>query len=174
MTSQTRFYIPVLLAALSLGGCTKLGPDFVRPDAPTENDWSYQDSEVLSQPVELTDWWTVFNDPVLNHLVSMAYQQNLPLQVAGLRIYEARAQLGIAVGLQYPQQQQAGGSATTNRLSENSPNFFPIGDKNFKNYQAGFDAAWELDFWGRSAVVSRPRMPAWQARWRTMTMRWSA
>ena len=149
MTRQMRFYIPVLLTALSLGGCTKLGPDFVRPDAPAENNWSYQDSEVLSQPVELTDWWTVFSDPVLNHLISMAYQQNLPLQVAGLRIYEARAQLGIAVGLQYPQQQRATGSATTNRLSENSPNFIPITDQNFNNYQAGFDAAWELDFWGR-------------------------
>jgi NodT family efflux transporter outer membrane factor (OMF) lipoprotein len=149
MTGKARFCIFILLAAGSLGGCTKLGPDFVRPDAPAESEWSYQDSEVLSQPIELTDWWTVFSDPVLNKLVSMAYQQNLPLQVAGLRIYEARAQLGIATGLQYPQQQQAGGSATTNRLSENSPNFISIADKNFNNYQAGFDAAWELDFWGR-------------------------
>ena len=137
------------LALLALAGCARLGPDFVRPEAPAEADWNFEDAEVLSQPLEQADWWKVFNDPVLDRLVGMAYEQNLPLQVAGLRIYEARAQLGIAIGLQYPQTQRAFGSATTNRISENSPNFIPIADKNFRNYQAGFDAAWELDFWGR-------------------------
>jgi NodT family efflux transporter outer membrane factor (OMF) lipoprotein len=149
MNNRTRFYILVLQSVLLLGGCTKLGPDFVKPETPVENDWSYQNDEVVSQPVELDDWWTVFNDPALNRIVDMAYRQNLPLQVAGLRIYEARAQLGIAVGLQFPQQQRLTGSATTNRISENSPNFIPQTDTNFRNYQAGFDAAWELDFWGR-------------------------
>jgi NodT family efflux transporter outer membrane factor (OMF) lipoprotein len=86
---------------------------------------------------------------VLNALIDTAYNQNLPLQIAGLRIFEARAQLGIATGLQYPQTQLAGGSATANRLSENSPNFTSLLDESFSNYQVGFDATWELDFWGR-------------------------
>jgi NodT family efflux transporter outer membrane factor (OMF) lipoprotein len=130
--------------------CTTLGPDFTRPDTPEPAAWSEHDDAVLGDetPAAL-DWWEVFNDPVLNSLVEMAYQQNLPLQIAGLRILEARAQLGIAIGNQYPQLQQAGGSATKNRLSENSPNFNPGVDKNFMDYQAGFDAAWEIDFWGR-------------------------
>jgi NodT family efflux transporter outer membrane factor (OMF) lipoprotein len=91
----------------------------------------------------------VFNNPVLDQLIETAHQQNLPLQIAGLRILEARAQLGIARGNQYPQVQQAVGSATANELSENSPNFSSSIDDDFANYQAGFDAAWELDFWGR-------------------------
>jgi NodT family efflux transporter outer membrane factor (OMF) lipoprotein len=91
----------------------------------------------------------VFNNPVLDQLIETAHQQNLPLQIAGLRILEARAQLGIARGNQYPQLQQAVGSATANELSENSPNFSPLTDDTFANYQVGFDAAWELDFWGR-------------------------
>lgn len=139
----------VAFALLALSGCTKLGPDFTRPDAPAETDWNFTNDKVLPQPIVQADWWRMFNDPVLDRLVGMAYEQNLPLQVAGLRIYEARAQLGIAVGLQYPQTQRAVGSATTNRISENSPNFIPITEKSFRNYQAGFDAAWELDFWGR-------------------------
>jgi outer membrane protein TolC len=57
--------------------------------------------------------------------------------------------LGIAVGLQYPQTQTAGGSASAVGLSENSPNFTSQADDTFRNYQAGFDAAWELDFGGR-------------------------
>ena len=137
------------VSLLAMAGCASLGPDFTPPEAPVESDWNFSDPDVLAQPVTQPEWWKVFNDPALDRLVGMAYEQNLPLQVAGLRIYEARAQLGIAVGLQYPQTQRATGSATTNRISENSPNFIPITDTNFRNYQAGFDAAWELDFWGR-------------------------
>ena len=55
MNSRIRIYIFVLQAVFLLSGCVKLGPDFVKPEAPVENDWSYQDSEVLSQPVELDD-----------------------------------------------------------------------------------------------------------------------
>jgi NodT family efflux transporter outer membrane factor (OMF) lipoprotein len=86
---------------------------------------------------------------VLDTLIDTAYAQNLPLQIAGLRILEARAELGIATGQLYPQVQQASGSATAVQLSENSPNYNPLLEDSFMDYQAGFDAAWELDFWGR-------------------------
>jgi len=140
---------PVLAASLLLGGCAALGPDFVRPEVAEEASWLEQNQEVTSASPEQAEWWKLFNDPVLDTLIEKAYQQNLPLQIAGLRIFEARAQLGIAVGLQYPQRQTAGGSASAVGLSENSPNFSPAFDDNFTNYEAGFDAAWELDFWGR-------------------------
>jgi outer membrane protein TolC len=114
-----------------------------------ETAWLEENGEISSASLEQAEWWKLFNDPVLNALIAKAYKQNLPLQVAGLRILEARAQLGIAVGLQYPQTQTVGGSATAVGLSENSPNFSSSFDDTFRNYQAGFDAAWELDFWGR-------------------------
>ena len=140
---------PLLAATVTLGGCTALGPDFVKPEVVEETSWLEQNKEITSASPEQAEWWKIFNDPVLDTLIDTAYQQNLSLQIAGLRIFEARAQLGIAVGLQYPQTQTAGGSASAVGLSENSPNFSPGFDDNFKNYQAGFDAAWELDFWGR-------------------------
>ena len=62
-------------------------------------------------------WWTVFGDPVLDHLVRLAYEQNIPLRVAGARIYQARARLGIAIGEQYPQVQQAVGAADAAKRS---------------------------------------------------------
>jgi outer membrane protein TolC len=37
------------------------------------------------------EWWTVFNDPRLTRLIELAYQQNLTLQTAGVRVLEARA-----------------------------------------------------------------------------------
>ena len=91
----------------------------------------------------------MFNDPVLDKLVELSYQQNLPLQVAGLRIFEARARLGIAIGQQYPQEQQVNGALTRVGLSENSPNFNNAAEDKFTQSSIGLDAAWELDFWGR-------------------------
>ena len=142
--------IPVGLAlVLLITGCTTLGPDFKRPDAPAAATWQTTDDALAGEPVDQAEWWKLFNDPVLDELIDTAHRQNLPLQIAGLRILEARAQLGIARGNRYPQSQQVGASATANELSENSPNFSSSIDDEFANYQAGFDAAWELDFWGR-------------------------
>ena len=134
--------------AFLVSGCM-VGPDFVKPDAQMEEGWLQQhNQEIKSEPADFSEWWTVFNDPVLDNLIEIASRQNLDLQNAGLRILEARAQLGIAVGFQYPQTQQIGGEANANQLSENAPNGAGA-DKFFYNYQFGFDAAWELDFWGR-------------------------
>jgi NodT family efflux transporter outer membrane factor (OMF) lipoprotein len=146
---EINFPAALLAATVLLGGCTALGPDFVTPEVAEEDSWLDENREITSASLDQAEWWKLFNDPVLNTLIEKAYNQNLPLQIAGLRIFEARAQLGIATGLQYPQSQTAAGVATTNRLSENSPNFSPLFDSNFRNYQVGFDAAWELDFWGR-------------------------
>jgi NodT family efflux transporter outer membrane factor (OMF) lipoprotein len=133
-----------------------VGPDYVKPTVPEAEKWLESDiSEIKSKEADFSRWWTVFNDPVLNRLVEAAYQQNLPLQIAGVRILEARARLGIAVGSQYPQTQQVGGDATVNQGSDRAPNV-KFSDKYYYNYQVGFDAAWELDFWGkfRRAVQS--------------------
>jgi NodT family efflux transporter outer membrane factor (OMF) lipoprotein len=138
----------LIILGLMISGCA-VGPDFVRPDAPSEEEWIDSDvPQIKTEPADLTDWWKVFNDPVLDSLTETAYQQNLPLQIAGLRIMEARAQLGVAVGNQYPQLQQLSGSATAVEISDNAPNALAA-DKFFYDYQFGFDAAWELDFWGR-------------------------
>ena len=138
-----------LVFLLMISGCTTLGPDFKRPDAPQAPGWQTSDEALTGEPATQAEWWKVFSDPVLDQLIETAHRQNLPLQIAGLRILEARAQLGIARGNQYPQVQQALGSATVNEVSENSPNFSPTIDDSFANYDLGFDAAWELDFWGR-------------------------
>jgi len=138
------------ITAIMASGCATLGPDFVKPPVAQPDDWgASRDAGISSAPLAHSQWWKIFNDPVLDNLVNSAYARNLPLQIAGLRILEARAQLGIATGQLYPQVQQANGSVTAVQLSENSPNFNPLADDNFVDYQVGFDAVWEPDFWGR-------------------------
>ena len=132
-----------------ISGCTLVGPDYVKPEVAEPENWlESADPKIESREVDFSQWWTVFNDPVLNTLTDAAYQQNLPLQIAGLRILEARAQLGIAVGFQYPQTQQAFGEGSGNRISKNAPNVRQA-DRKYLDLQVGLDAVWELDVWGK-------------------------
>jgi NodT family efflux transporter outer membrane factor (OMF) lipoprotein len=157
MRSAFRLSVSSLIATtLLISGCTMVGPDFVKPEAPVEMEWlKARDAAIKTEASDYKDWWTVFNDPVLNSLVETAYQQNLSLQISGIRILQARAQLGVVVGNIYPQLQQGRGGAQYNQLSENSPNSLNA-DDSFWQYDAGFDVAWELDIWGkfRRAVES--------------------
>ena len=138
----------ILAACLFQFGCTTLGPDFSKPESPIVEDWMAGNPAIKRDAVALSDWWTVFNDPILNDLVEESFQQNLSLQITGLRILEARAQLGFAIGNLYPEA-RLGGTASKQRISENGPNFTPALEDEFTTYQLGFDASWELDFWGR-------------------------
>jgi outer membrane protein TolC len=130
---------------LALSGCA-VGPKFVKPEPEINQEWRAQDPQVKTLAAPDSAWWRAFNDPVLDRLIETAYHQNLPLQVAGLRILESRAQLGIATGRKYPQVQVVTGSATGVGLSENMANGAGL-DRNYWDYQLGFDALWELDFW---------------------------
>jgi NodT family efflux transporter outer membrane factor (OMF) lipoprotein len=144
-----RFFYGLVTAIFSITGCTMVGPDFVKPEAPVQKEWiESRDPEIKTEASDYKDWWAVFGDTVLNSLVEGAYQQNLPLQISGLRILQARAQLGVVVGNLYPQLQQGRGGADYSKISENAPNTFG-GDDSFWQYNAGFDAAWELDVWGK-------------------------
>ena len=85
---------------LLLGGCL-VGPSFETPPVTLNPEWAGKDGQrVTAQAAGCERWWEVFQDPVLDRLVRQAREQNLSLQVAGLRILEARAQLGIAIGQQ--------------------------------------------------------------------------
>jgi outer membrane protein TolC len=146
---------PTALAAiaamvLSGSGCTgvrqyldngfKVGPNYCPPRAPVAEHWiDAADPRLRKESEDLSLWWTVFNDPVLNRLIAEAYQQNLSLREAGFRVLQARAQFGIARGSVFPQLQDAFGSYRREGISQSF----------FDQWSFGFSLAWELDFWGR-------------------------
>jgi len=134
-----------LILLIWSGGCTMLGPDFTAPDVPVQEEWPGEESPFLKKASrqESIEWWTLFNDPVLNRLVHTASEQNLPLQSAGLRIMEARAQLGFSKGNLFPQVQEMTADFATVGTTG------PAEDRYFNSASVGFDAAWELDFWGK-------------------------
>jgi NodT family efflux transporter outer membrane factor (OMF) lipoprotein len=163
------FALVVLVHLPVATGCTsfkeyvsngfKVGPNYLRPAAPVANEWiDYESPRISQRSAEYNDWWSTFNDPVLNRVVGMAYQQNINLREAGFRIREAQLQRAIATGNLFPQSQQLLGdftrtqrstqTATFPRLPPNS-GFNNIGLRNYDNWRIGGSLSWELDFWGR-------------------------
>jgi NodT family efflux transporter outer membrane factor (OMF) lipoprotein len=142
----------VFLAGLALGGCVTVGPDFEEPDTTWLNDWQSDLYGQIGQPEKQTQtdlrfWMQLFNDPVLNALVETARRENPSLRIAGLRIIESRALLGIAGSNRYPQFNQVSGSIA--KVDQDESGGSAPQDLSFTSYQASYDIGWELDFWGR-------------------------
>jgi NodT family efflux transporter outer membrane factor (OMF) lipoprotein len=154
----TGFLLVIPVIFLLAAGCTKVGPDFVKPDAAVMDNWLEQGSykQITGHSEDYRDWWQAFHDPVLDGLIQSAYRQNLPLRLAGVRVLGARAQLGVAIGELFPQSQTASGAFIKQRLSQTSPLSGPGTPVNFYYDQIGLSASWEIDFWGkfRRAVES--------------------
>ncbi|HXU01160.1 MAG TPA: efflux transporter outer membrane subunit, partial [Polyangia bacterium] len=142
-----RFAVLASLGLLTLAACA-VGPDFKRPEVTAAQAWHATDPRLATQAAADSQWWKTFNDPALDRLVELAYRQNLPLQIAGLRIVEARAQYGVATGRLFPQTQALNANVTAIGLTAPLADLIGI-NRNLLSYQAGFDAAWELDFWGK-------------------------
>ncbi|MBI2806309.1 MAG: efflux transporter outer membrane subunit [Planctomycetes bacterium] len=161
----------VLIAWLS--GCTsvsgfvrngfKVGPNFQTPPASVAPRWiDAADMRVRSETDDLSQWWKVFDDPVLDDLICHAYRQNLTLREAGFRVMEARAEYGVVVGGFFPQSQTISGGYNRNATSiaqllggsfgsfaSGSPGGAPNIRRFFNQNTMNFGLAWELDFWGR-------------------------
>lgn len=136
----------VVAALATMTGCM-VGPDYSRPEAALNDAWSTQMMDGASNDAASVLWWETFNDPTLTALVRKALAQNLSLRAAGLRVLEARAARGIAVGRFFPQTQEAVGGIDANQISANDA--FGGGDRSYYSTDVGVQAAWELDFWGK-------------------------
>jgi NodT family efflux transporter outer membrane factor (OMF) lipoprotein len=150
--------LPFLYSALVTGllltsGCTVLGPDYQEPEVSWLNDWQpsaypVADTKEEQQADDLQFWWQLFNDPELNQLIETVKQENINLRIAGLRILESRALLGIAGSNLYPQVQQASGAANYTKTEQHGRSLIDSSGSQV-GYSFGLNAAWELDFWGR-------------------------
>jgi len=124
-----------------LSGCVVLGPDYEQPKADVAPNWlESEDPRISSLSPADPKWWkSAFNAPVLDQLIETAFEQNLTLRSAGLRVLQSQQQLAIAIGNQYPQQQQITGLGGRGKERGSTD----------EDYNLGFSVSWELDFWGR-------------------------
>ncbi len=139
----------VCLLLILLTSCM-VGPNYETPKAKVATQWA-TNSAISTQPINAADayWWRNFNDPTLNHLVEIAYSNNLSLQIAGVRVLQARAQLSESIGYLFPQQQGLSGSLNYTRLNSSLIDGLPGFTPNYAVDQLLFGATWEIDFWGK-------------------------
>lgn len=135
-----------------LAGC-KVGPDYHPPQAAVPAQWaSPLAGGETHHPAAEAEWWKTFRDPELDSLIARSVRSNLDLRFAAARVREARATRGVVAADLWPSA-NASASYANQRTSQNNPlvEGFPL-PPNFpfvqNVYQAGFDAAWELDVFG--------------------------
>ncbi|AMX94007.1 efflux transporter outer membrane subunit [Mesorhizobium sp. M7A.F.Ca.US.014.04.1.1] len=136
-----RLLAPMLTAVL-LAGCV-VGPDYQTPILAMPANWSGQKPTKPAQPARLSKWWQRLRDPELNTLVEEAVAGNLDVATAKAKIREARASYRQSAGTLLPSA-DGSGSASRNKSAETTSG----SDATYSEYQAGFDASWELDLFG--------------------------
>jgi len=168
MSRRTMRY-SLLTGALLLAGCA-VGPNFTPPDAKAPPAWHDPMASDVTAPARVTSeadpdprWWLAFNDPELTSLIERATRGNLDLQVAVLRIDQARAGETTAAAQGLPSV-SANASYTREQLGvkglaeENSGGLSgggPLGglingfEQPIGLYQGALDASWELDLFGK-------------------------
>jgi len=164
-----RFASP--LTVLLLAGCAAVGPDHVapHPEAPARwADWHGGDAALATpaspdaQLLARADW-SAFDDPTLVRLQARAADANQDIRTAALRFAQARVQQAMATAQRGPQlaaragvseQRQSEVGAATRMIDAIAPAqgrdaIIQVLSDPFTLYQAGFDASWEPDLWGR-------------------------
>ena len=153
----------LIFTCLLLGGCT-VGPDYAGPpplghSAPPPS-FVRQPGSVASAAPALADWWTAFNDPVLNDLEKRALAANPSIEAAQARISQARASVrqeranlfptagaqATAIFADLPgldlQSNQGNQSAPTDSASAGNQ------DNSLSFFNLGLNANWEIDLAG--------------------------
>jgi multidrug efflux system outer membrane protein len=142
-----RKFLVVIGVAIVSTGCI-VGPRYKKPaaDVPGSYRGLAPDEAIKPDSVSLGDqkWWEVFQDEQLRFLIRTALQQNYDVRIAGARILQAQAQLGITRADQFPT--VAAGAGISDQRSAKSL-FLPPFETS--TGQLNVSAGWELDFWGK-------------------------
>ncbi|MBQ5947982.1 efflux transporter outer membrane subunit [Massilia sp. ST3] len=156
-----------LACGLLLAGCVA-GPDFVKPSPAAPEDWSsWRSADPMLRIPAGTEqslpakWWQAFGDPMLDSLQQRAQEASPDLRSAALRFAQARVQraaapaqgapqLGASGGVQRQRQSEYGaGTRLSDVIAADRDTVAGALSQPFTLYQAGFDASWEPDLWGR-------------------------
>lgn len=140
-------------SAILLSGCV-VGPDYQSPVVPVPKQW--YEATTTSKLAQPDKWWQTFNDKELNQLITEAIVANLDLKQALARVKDARTQRWATIAAGLPSVQA---KSTASRRFNNSSGAgqsggatsgggFGIGNQHINIFQLGFDAQWELDFFG--------------------------
>ena len=138
-----------IVALVILTGCA-VGPNYKQPQISVAASFANPPTNVISaDEAKLAAWWQGFEDVKLNDLVARAITHNHDVRIATANLKEARAERRLARFDLVPTV-QADAGYSDNLLSKSAaPPHTPRSLRQYESYDAGFDATWELDFFGR-------------------------
>jgi len=139
----------LLAAAVSAALCScAVGPNYHRPVTPVDPQFINAGQPGFGSGEVVSRFWTVFNDPKLNQLVDDALKENKDLKRARANLKASRAARRLAGFDLFPTVTASGGY-TKVRESRNQLPAVISEDRTVDDADVGFDAFWELDFFGR-------------------------
>lgn len=134
----------LILLSLFLNACV-VGRDYEEPEIVAPKKWS---ADSISKTAVTEKWWENFHDETLNHLISQATTANLNLKQALSRVKEARILRSQTIATGLPSLDAKGFASRRFNNSAAGAGGAGIGSQAINIFQLGFDAAWELDFFG--------------------------
>lgn len=131
-------------SAATLAACA-VGPVYRAPAPPPVALATVDPELVTTAAPTQTEWWKALGDPELDSLVGRALSGNLDLRVAVARVREARA---LFRDVQLDQFPRVTAGAGYSRSRQQAPGFSSQ-RATVEQAEIGFDAAWEIDLFGR-------------------------
>ena len=150
-----------LALATLLAGCA-VGPDYKQPVITTPAAFGARDLVATEAAPFALAWWQGFNDPLLTELVTAALTDNQGIKAADARLKEARAARREQLFGFLPIPTATANGQSLRQSRGGAPPGVPV-TREYDLYDAGFDASWELDLFGRARRANQSASAAAQA-----------
>ena len=137
----------IVLLCAAMAGCA-VGPSYREPQQAVPDQFSNAAQPALGPGEVVAQFWTLLDDPVLDRLVSDALAANKDLAQAAGNLQASRAAARLAGFDAFPTI-TVGGFYSHSLVSAQQLPLATRDQRTIDTYDAGFDAAWELDFFGR-------------------------
>jgi NodT family efflux transporter outer membrane factor (OMF) lipoprotein len=141
--------IPLVMGLL-LGGC--ISSNYAPPKERALESPADLGLSAAPAPVADPEWWAVYQDPQLDHLVRGALADNPTLAQSLARVRQAQAEAAAVHADSWPSITYSASEARK-RLSGHDPIPRPYGGTPRWQGSQGFNLSWDLDFWGRQAAL---------------------
>ncbi len=138
-----------LLPILALIQACSLAPSYERPDTAAQHQKNFHGApETLETIIDKTKWWQAYPDETLDETIQTLLSDNLNLKAAAERVTQARERIAVQRGGLFPQISASLGASRSRQPLSASSIAFSEASYNTA-YQAGLDASWQLDLFGR-------------------------
>jgi len=146
MDSKNFFQLNAVLLVLATLSACAVGPDYVRPvtistaDMPTKFKESWKQAEPQDQAIPVK-WWSVFNDPALDVLITQVATSNLTLAQAEASYRQSTSLLENAQSAYLP-------TLTANVSSSRAHAASSLPGSITTTKAVSIGTSWEVDLWG--------------------------